>query len=356
MSIYVSKVFTATVSQSVLKAVACERCGQAYFYQLSRHGVGRGSAPYYIGQASAEARAQRRAAAELKKRLEREEEAVPCPDCGWIQPSMVQELRRRKHRWLLVLTWGGGAVAVATLLIMLAVTAGDGELDAAYLKFLGPYALLTVSAVAALHALRWMLIHRVDPNAAYPQRPSVAPGTPPALLKTIQDGKEIYTPAASETVAPIDGWVEVQLQRCVLPAVCCVCLGSADTTFSTPLSPDNHEMGIPMCRACRASMLRRWWGWALVIAIACLAGAFGLSLLPRKIDDMGRWMMFGFIGLFACIFGVAMFPRWMVAPFQVKHVDRSRGVAKFWFANPKYTEMLLNDYDSRQTLALKSQT
>src|SRR5262249_55022516 len=89
--------FTEYATGAVLRAVECERCRAKYFYELARFAKGTGSAVYGIGKEAARKRAKRAAEKKLTKLLQRDNEAVPCPNCKWLQSEMVQDLRARRH-------------------------------------------------------------------------------------------------------------------------------------------------------------------------------------------------------------------------------------------------------------------
>ena len=57
MPVFVAKEITSIVAGQRIEAVKCEKCGTAFYYELTRVGVGKGSAPYLIGQTSASNRA-----------------------------------------------------------------------------------------------------------------------------------------------------------------------------------------------------------------------------------------------------------------------------------------------------------
>ena len=69
MFVYVGKSYTATLRGSRIVPVTCERCQARFSYELIRVGIGRASAPYYIGQAAAADRAAKAAEKDLAKRL-----------------------------------------------------------------------------------------------------------------------------------------------------------------------------------------------------------------------------------------------------------------------------------------------
>ena len=103
--LYFGKVYNATAAGGVIRCVACERCGRHFFYQLIRMGSGFAAASYNVGQESAEAQAQSRAEASVAAALQVGCEVVPCPYCGHIQQQMIDFLRSRTYRALVVLSW-----------------------------------------------------------------------------------------------------------------------------------------------------------------------------------------------------------------------------------------------------------
>src|SRR2546421_10451405 len=92
--------FTEYASGAVIRPVQCEQCQANYFYELARVAKGTGSAVYGIGKEAARKRARQAAEKKLAKILDADREAVPCPECGWIQSDMVSDLRRHRHRWM----------------------------------------------------------------------------------------------------------------------------------------------------------------------------------------------------------------------------------------------------------------
>src|SRR2546423_14260027 len=105
MFIYVSRNYTATASETAVRAVLCERCGGEYFYSQYRFVTGKASAAYGIGGQLAARRAQDRAAKALDRTMGNSADPVPCPHCGWLQTSMVRFVRRQRLAWLQRLAW-----------------------------------------------------------------------------------------------------------------------------------------------------------------------------------------------------------------------------------------------------------
>lgn len=343
MLIYVGKNFTATVTGSRIRTVHCERCSQEYHYELARVGSGHGTAPYYIGQSAAAKRAERAAQKHLERQLSRSEEAVPCPSCGWIQEAMVLSIRRQRYRWILQLVWVGVPAALVILGFAALFTYLDRYAKPSQLISIGKIAGWTVASGAALLSLRSLLLSRIDPNALYPQRPAVSPGTPPALIKQVEGGVERFIPATMEPVIQTDDWAEVQFQRCALPLVCCECLGTAERNFQTPIA-DPTLLPVPVCHACQRRLTWRWWRWTGVSVVAALLIAGGIAAAIPKADTFARWFVFVVAALFGSILGIAVLSNSKARPYRMKKVDLSRGVIRLKFRNAQYTRLLAEEY------------
>ncbi|MCB9893923.1 MAG: hypothetical protein H6839_05725 [Planctomycetes bacterium] len=114
---YVGRTYTATLDGSVLKFETCEKCRTQFVYRAYRRAKGSGHAPYYIGTASAEARAQAGAEKALDRALEKAVDPVRCPGCKHIQAAAVS--KERIHR--AVRTFGVGLLLTVPLCIFVRV-------------------------------------------------------------------------------------------------------------------------------------------------------------------------------------------------------------------------------------------
>lgn len=180
--IYFGKTFTAKVSGSVWKEVKCEACQCEYVYRLTRTGRGSGSAPYYIGEASASDRAQRGAVKDLQKKLERGCDAVACPECGVYQTNMVRMLRRRRWGWLHVCGWV--AVALAVLVAWIAAISEPHRPAPSFgSKLIEMPMGAILGAGVAMIALSWIGRSLYDPNATAAERVQSPERTPDGPLR-----------------------------------------------------------------------------------------------------------------------------------------------------------------------------
>ena len=97
--------YRALAEGSVARFVTCEQCGQGYGYWLDRTTMGTASSYFLIGRDGASQRAWDRAKDTLRRRLQTECDAVPCPHCGWYQEHMIAQARHEKYGWLVRAGW-----------------------------------------------------------------------------------------------------------------------------------------------------------------------------------------------------------------------------------------------------------
>jgi hypothetical protein len=182
--VYVGKRFDATKRGQRVVQVKCDQCGCEFFYELARVGTGAASAPYYVRQDSASRRAMKQAEVDLERRLTREADLVPCPECNWINHELVRKHRDGRYR-----SWSKGAVLIAilgtimALLVAWFISRGPTADRAAvpYVLFGGPFLSAAAAAVALL--LRKVLRSLIRPNRHFPLMPELPPGSPPALIR-----------------------------------------------------------------------------------------------------------------------------------------------------------------------------
>lgn len=94
--------FTATVRGNFPKFVKCVECDLDYVYMIEREATGSGTSLLFLNNSGASRKAGERAEKALREKAEREIDIVPCPQCGTIQPDMVEESRRLRHRWMFI--------------------------------------------------------------------------------------------------------------------------------------------------------------------------------------------------------------------------------------------------------------
>ena len=339
---YHEKTFTTTVSGRRTVPVACEKCGYRYYFELARQAVGKGSAPYYLFQKAAKQRSVNRANKLLAKKLARESELVPCPQCHWINEELIDgyfRSRRRTLPWVLIILVA--SVLIIPVVAMLPVKNSN----------LVPIGLLIlVAVVAGLMALmpvtRMIARARLRPNTNYPNPPKLPPGTPPALVEQTDPvtGRVGIGPATTTLVNDVlEGeWAILRPGQLRFPSYCCACLAPATTVAAVPIKwSENSGLKIPMCAACRAKMRRSYWELAVLFSAFELGVMYLIaSNLPKGVDEVGRWAIFGVAGFFGVIFIGLGVPALIVRPYRLRTVDRSRSIIRFAARNPRYTAMI----------------
>lgn len=344
MSIYVAKTFTATATGQRLKDVTCEKCGTKFHYMLSRTGAGSASAPYYLFQNAARKRADAAAQKSLTKMLERDEEMVPCPSCLWVNESAIQRYRLTKYgNW----TIGVWIIIGVTLFIDFIMYINYEDMFRREPRiFSGP--ILTITLIgffiaATLVGMRRWMRNGYNPNKNQINgRPNVPPGTPPALIANGTGTETTPVLTAIPSVAPDSQlnseWVTYRADQRYLPPLCCECLGPPDTVYGLPITLGKVEP-IPMCKACRRRIGRRWWLYLAIMFPLSLIIAGGLSLSARGIDEFGRVMSTILVGGVFLLIGVGIIEA-LLQPYAFKLVDRERDVWKAKFRNRAYTALI----------------
>src|SRR4051812_42118546 len=100
MILYFGTNYTSTSVGDALRGVRCEQCGGGGFYTACRMTTGHGTSPYNLNNAGAAEQADAEAMARLDEALRNTTDPVPCPHCGWVQSSMMTDVRRRRCGWL----------------------------------------------------------------------------------------------------------------------------------------------------------------------------------------------------------------------------------------------------------------
>jgi DNA-directed RNA polymerase subunit RPC12/RpoP len=107
MIILIYKDFSEVRSGSATKEVLCEKCGNRFFYEMTKTVTGVGSSPYFLIDGTAKRVAARRAESQLQYALAHDIRIVPCPHCGWYQSEMVRRVLNARYTWMSTLAWIG---------------------------------------------------------------------------------------------------------------------------------------------------------------------------------------------------------------------------------------------------------
>jgi hypothetical protein len=162
--------FEVTTKGQMFKVVACENCRGEFVYLLTRDALGCASTAMFWDRAGTKERAANQAQAELHRALERGQDPVPCPACGWYQSSMIPLVRAAHLHWMGVI----GALLVY-LAVLCVVLGGLGHLSNERDVVAMGTSLLWAAAWTAgigcgLILVRKFLAIRLQPNDGDPER------------------------------------------------------------------------------------------------------------------------------------------------------------------------------------------
>jgi hypothetical protein len=169
MSIPYAREYSATLAGSVLKLVLCENCGVEYVYRLERTAMGSGTSMLFLDNQGARARAAHQADDRLRALLAHEVEAVPCPDCGWYQRSMIPKARSDHAHWMV--TAGLVLLIVGFVAFALSFIGGPPQNPTPpwlHTTFVVAYGICGVAGMGLL-AGKFLRASRFNPNAMDPE-------------------------------------------------------------------------------------------------------------------------------------------------------------------------------------------
>jgi hypothetical protein len=341
--LYVGKRFTSVATGRRIVEVDCETCQTKFYYELVRQGRGVGVAPYYIGQGSAQRRATEKAQLNLATRLKKESDLVACPQCQWVNESLIHGYRRTRFKALPIV---GVIVGVALWFVVFLTLCGDdtASQEAANSYTTGMFwaSLAAVAAGGIFFAIQLGLRRRINPNRLYPQPPRLPPATPKGWT-----AEELAAPRTSEGSQPnpdaahFPDWAVVRAGHLIIPSVCCQCLGASTTVYKPVFTVDSgsDRLRIPLCVPCGRRIRWRWWGAALETAVgAAIAGALVYLIVPA--DQVGRMIAGSIVALFGLVIAAAIIPNNKVSPYKLRTVDRARSIFRIKFRNEQFTEMV----------------
>jgi len=348
MSFYFAKVFTANVTGTRVVDAACERCQTGFHYHLVRQGTGTGSAPYYLFQGAAERRAQAAAADDLAKRLAREREPVPCPQCQWVNQRTIDAHRKRLHRWLTSVAWTG-AIALFIVIILSRASQSRQIRDEEWLPLLAVAGGVAATILVVCFVAQRKLRRRFDPNRDFPNPPTLPIGTPVGWVDgdapTLAMSGTTPVAAAANGVGDDDRVVIFHMGTLALPDACCECLEPATQTYKPPFEVGGErtrELAMPTCAACAARLRRRWWQVAGVTTLAVVWVAMTLYYLMPNDPQGSRAGAIAVASVVAVVglpIALAVVPAWRVRPYRFKVVDASRDLASVRFKNADYAAL-----------------
>ena len=358
MIFFVTHTYTSAITASVVRKVKCEKCGCAFAYEMIRRGEGVAESAYASNEKSADHHASERARKSLQRRLRRGVDPVACPDCGWYQTEMVQELRRRELRPLL---WVGILVPILALVViaMALLTAGGiSRMDHGDWHILACVTWVAIAASGASLGTRYWVQCRLNPNRDYPMRPQPYPGAPTAWkigasacadARSAPQTSEVNQPGSSvlgyEGARPEmrpGGWVVVQLARVRFPEICCRCLTNTQNVYQL-----SRRVNTPLrlCEACArrerrqthvcvaAGFIPVW----LLIAVGVLSSRrLTLMETAKAVLYIGP-IVAGLFGMVTGAIGSRMFP----GAVQFRRFSPERNTIEIRFRNRGYADLFL---------------
>lgn len=162
-------IYFVTVSGSRMKDVECEKCGNTFYYLLTRASTVGRTANIFTTEYDSRKDSQKDATANLNEALRHDHDVVPCPTCQHVQEFLVQQERARRtapYRTAFVLT---GIVSLTSgaygtfLLVMARWVRNERHFGDIF-----PFVCLLAAMgcfIGFLYAgLKWWTGYRFDPN------------------------------------------------------------------------------------------------------------------------------------------------------------------------------------------------
>ena len=91
--VYFGRTYTVTARGMAWREQTCEQCGGTFHYPAVFEAAGVAESPYFLNNAGARAKAERRAAEAVARAAATTTVAVPCRHCGWFQRAMIPPFR-----------------------------------------------------------------------------------------------------------------------------------------------------------------------------------------------------------------------------------------------------------------------
>lgn len=286
---------TATLVQQAVKRITCERCGHEYSYEMTRRAHASAADASSSGREAARVRAERK----LERIVAREQDPVPCPECGYFQPAMTWTVRRHHLGWTRKLAIALIPITPVAGLVMLIVAGTEASYVAKVLNAVAIWTMPSGLVLALLLLLsRWLLARGIDLNAPGVDTSRWTDGAPRQLNAAGN------APVSSPNVAAMpeeDGglgyaphgqpWVRVQPLTWTSPPICCCCLKQNEATYQVYITQACH-LKVNLCAACRRRLNLRRWAIAIV--------ATGIPMVPLT------WFFWPYLESIVAVLGVFM--------------------------------------------------
>jgi hypothetical protein len=362
MFVYAGRKYTAARTGSAIKQVCCEKCQTHYGYEVVRRATGEGNSPYYLRNNAAKNEAMKMADRRLATKLARAIDPVPCPDCGWFQKSMVMELRRRAHRWMLWTGYVIGSLFLASAVMGLLAATKTFSAPLEQHQAIPVFALAGIGLLvgglflAARHALTAL----IDPNRGGAGGPVPLPGAPRGVKLGVQTQQHPHAPAVQQAQPSIarasaittglqyetrpsalepGGWVTIQLAKVRYPARCCACLNET-RKLQTYQCGRLAQTLLPLCEQCASQCKRNHWLTQIVAALLGVALALVLGIAAPT-PDVAFYIGISIGGLLVgALVGVPVANR-LSRPAMFSRFRAELNTVRVRFRNPNYLRPFL---------------
>lgn len=354
MLIPTTKVDAAQIAP-VVRQVRCEKCGCDYSYEMIRRGTGAASTAYGLFARRLPKAAAAEAAESLQQHLEQDHDPVGCPDCGWIQSTMVADLRRRAYRWMTK-----PALAVFVFLMVFAglfavtgvlgkVQGARGPLATKGLLIALILAVIAVIVISVTAGLRNVLRSRIDPNRGHPDEPGYVPGAPQAIslsdssrgrpLADFNRNPKLPYERKRRELEP-GGWITVQLAHFRCPPLCCKCLSATSEVHKLRITR-LAQASVPFCADCRRRAMHSRVMFYATVILVCAGAGFLLPLLCRAKFDINISALIAIIfGVLALIVGALLSFRFP-GPVRFSRFRHDLNTVRLRFRNPAYASLVI---------------
>lgn len=338
--LYVALRYSAMVTANRIVQVRCDKCRQEFHYELIRQGSGSARTSLFGDRDAARWRAMESASKKANRRIAYEADPVPCPKCQWVNQELVDGFRRTCYRSVPLIA-AVFAILSAGLYFLLSLDRDSGT--SGDLNILSSIAVGLGCGCAALIIRLW-LRRMINPNRRFPHAPELPVGTPKAwTADEILGGGPQPAARATLTVAPgaFPGWIVFRVGRLVIPNICCECLGPPIKRYGQLLSRTEPSDQLPpsLCAECSSRLSIRWCAAAgLIVAVAALVA--GIIYVGLGADLFVRATLAILFATFALTLGVAIVPNRLVKPYQVRAIDRNRGIFRIRFRSERFNALV----------------
>ena len=157
-----------TLTGECRKSLACEMCEREYSYILQRTTqVRQGFFTLNYSDKAVFAELKVKGEKKIATILEDGIDIVPCPACGWVQQTMIDDWKKHALRWMKTLALISLLSGIALGMTFFALGFIDRIEDAGYYYFAATITNLGIFCALALWGCRWAYLRLNNPNRDY---------------------------------------------------------------------------------------------------------------------------------------------------------------------------------------------